>query len=124
MDATGRQNAAKVERRGQRVLRAEVVRQLSEQRRQHPARRSADQHHADHSDGAGGAAVHEMQFHLGPLAVKGVLARAMEVELLQLVGNAVERQHIVTLGLDLHGVPVVEDVPRGLAVLDRDRLVA
>jgi hypothetical protein len=46
----------------------------------------------------------------------------MEVELLQPVVDTAQSQHVVALGFDLDGVPVVEDLPRGPLVLNGDWL--
>src|SRR4030095_2709174 len=104
----------------QRVLHVEVVGQLGEDLTERPTRRTAHDLHADDRVHAGGALMHEMQFHVGALAFKGVLTRSMEVELLQLLVDTAQGQLAVALGFDLNGVSVVEDLTRGALVINRD----
>ena len=103
------------------MIHVEVVGQLGKDRRQRAARRPALHAHADHRGATSGTLVNEMQFHVAPLASKRVLAQPVEVELLQLVLDAVQKKHVEAFGFDLDGVPVVENLSRGPFVGNRDR---
>ena len=66
--------------------------------------------HPDDRQFSGLVGVNEMRLHLRAFAAEGVLARMMEVELLEFEGLAVELDpaHVVTLGLD--GMAIVFDL--------------
>lgn len=49
--------------------------------------------------------------HVAPLAFEGVLAHPVEVELLLLVLDAAEANHVEAFSFDLDRVPVVEICP-------------
>ncbi len=54
--------------------------------------------------------VHQVDFHQEVLAVDRVLARGVEVELLELVHVAIQRERATRTVVDLDGMPVVHDL--------------
>ena len=64
--------------------------------------------------------VHEMDFQRGRFAFDRMLAGRVEVELQQVVGDAVVDDMIAGVGVHLNRMPVVEDFVGGLAVVEFD----
>ena len=86
--------------------------------RERSAARSALQKHADDGIRSIGARVHQVHLHVEAPAVHAVFAHRVKVKLLQLIGNAGQRQDVSAFDLDFDCVAVIEDLPGGVAVFE------